>query len=357
LVSNRQVTFRARTQSGSARSFAMVPVMPGVIYALGSRRDAQLGWAGGSAMLFPVLMLVAGLVVALVSVNRMVIRQIYQLKRHMTEFMRTRQVRSLAGGYRLARELAEIDSAWTELAERMRHDEAELENAVHDRDVLLKEVHHRVKNNLQLISSIVNLKIRRATTPEALRMLSEVRARVMSIAAVHQSLYAAQFAGKMRADELLRTVVDLTIEASVSPEHRIDISRDYDPVLLYPDQAVPFLLLAAEAVTNALKYMGRNGDGLAQLRLRLEALDSGEARFSVVNTRGAALNPVEQVRGSGLGRSLLAGFAMQLNGKIERDETDTEYKVLLTFAPAPFDLDERDHTMTDIDEPAVAAQS
>lgn len=357
LVSNRQVAFRARTKSGEVRSFAMVPVMPGVLYALGSRKDSQVVWASASAVLFPALMLLAGLIVAFASVNRMVIRQIYQLKNHMMEFVRTRQVQSLAGGHRLARELAEIDGAWTELAERMRHDEAELENAVHDRDVLLKEVHHRVKNNLQLISSIINLKIRRATTPEALRMLSEVRSRVMSIASVHQSLYAAQSAGRMRADELLRTVVDVTIQASVSPERRIDISRDYDPVLLYPDQAVPFLLLATEAVTNALKYMGRNGDGLAHLRLRLEALDSGEARFSVVNTRGEAFHAEDQVRGSGLGRSLLAGFATQLNGQIEQEETETEYAVRLTFRPASFDLDERDHTMTDIDGEPAAPQS
>jgi two-component sensor histidine kinase len=159
----------------------------------------------------------------------------------------------------------------------------------------------------------------------------------------------------VRADQLLTSVIDATIHAGTSADQPVDVSRTYDPVLLYPDQAVPFLLLATEAVTNALKYMGRRADGVAKLDLRLEALKDGQAKFSVVNTQGKPLYPVDQVKGSGLGRALLAGFSTQVGGRIEQAETDTQYSFQLTFTPASFDPVVRDIVMADLDHDPEAS--
>ncbi|WP_207014398.1 sensor histidine kinase [Rhodobacter sp. NTK016B] len=351
LVTNRQFAFTGMSANGEQRIFAVVPIIPGVVHALGSWPRETLGWMRLSPVLFPVLMLLTGLIVAFGAVNALVIRYIRKLKDNLGEFSRSRRILPLSTSRTtLPQELVEIDETWSDLANHLVRDEAELENMVHEKSVLLKEVHHRVKNNLQLIASIVNLKIRRATSPEARRSLKEVQMRVMSIAAVHRALYSEPSSGQVRADDLLTTVVNSTIAAGVTDERTVTIEQDYAPILLYPDQAVPLLLMATEAVTNALKYMGRLENGEAFLRISLEATTETEATLRVVNTCGTPFVPHETVVGSGLGRSLIAGFATQVGGVVTTDITEEYYDFRLVFEGSVFDPDPADHNVPELDE-------
>ncbi|WP_139196224.1 sensor histidine kinase [Salinihabitans flavidus] len=350
LISMHQYAFSGHTQAGEKRTFAVVPIFPGVAYALGSwNADPTMGWARLSTVVFPALMLIVGLVVAFTTVNRTVIRRISRLKTNMSEFALSRRIEPITRKRQLPREFREIDTVWVKLAEKLVRDEAELEEMVRQKNVLLKEVHHRVKNNLQLIASIVNLKFRRATSDEARRSLSEVRMRVSSIATVHQALYTNNFTGKVRADELLAEVIDATITAGSSGVGEIQVSQSYDRILLYPDQAVPFLLLASEAVTNALKYIGRPAEGPPMLSVTLSDPGGGHAEFRVFNSVGVPLLPPAQVQGSGLGRSLIAGFSKQIGGEVQTVQTDEAYDFCLTFTPAPFDPEIQPITLNDID--------
>ncbi|MCA0206992.1 MAG: hypothetical protein LCH92_21835 [Proteobacteria bacterium] len=354
LITNRQYAFNGRTISGERRIFAVVPIIPGVVHALGSWPRPTLGWMRLSPILFPVLMLMVGLVVAMGAVNALVIRHIRHLRRNMAAFSTSRQIETLAPRGRLSQELAEIDEAWTDLANRLVRDEAELENMVHEKNVLLKEVHHRVKNNLQLIASIVNLKIRRAATPEARRTLKEVQMRVMSIASVHRALYSGPTSGQVAADELLQSVIASTISAGLTDDRSITINQSYAPVQLYPDQAVPLLLMASEAVTNALKYMGRLDSGEATLDIALTAEGVNEngqttALLRIANTRGRPFLPPEQVSGSGLGRSLIAGFATQIGGTLVTDVSEDWYDFRVTFEADTFNPQAQDANLQDVE--------
>jgi two-component sensor histidine kinase len=243
-------------------------------------------------------------------------------------------------------------------------DEAELEGAINEKNVLLKEVHHRVKNNLQLIASIVSMKLRRATSHDAKNVLREVQMRVMSIAAVHRALYISSEDGRVRADELLKSVVDTTLEAGFVPSHSVEIKRHFEPVVMFPDQAVPLSLFASEAVTNALKYIGRCADGSAELTIELIAESETRARFTVYNSTGTPMLPLDQVKGSGLGRSLLDAFVQQLHGTPDIRATDDGFIASMTFPVLPFDeapgpvakLEGDDHGDTG-SEPSLATAS
>lgn len=348
LVTTHQLTFSDTSQAGDDLRFAVVPIIPGVLYALGSAPRLSLTRPFLSPIVFPALMLIAGLIAAYASVHSLVIRHIRALMRNMTTYSTDRTIRPLASRDSLPEEIRQIDGVWTDLATKVIRDEADLENLLHEKNVLLKEVHHRVKNNLQLIASIVNLKIRRATTEEARRTLKEVQMRVMSIASVHQALYTQSETGKVPADELLVAVIDSTIDAGTTKQNKFELTRHYDHVLVYPDQAVPLLLLTSEAVTNALKYMGRLDDGRASLSIKLTALDGERAKLSIVNTRGTPFYPPEQVRGSGLGASLMRGFATQIEGRADTFETEDFYSFTVTFKPAPFN--EGDSEALSLDE-------
>ncbi|SFR08655.1 sensor histidine kinase [Poseidonocella sedimentorum] len=340
-IGQTRTSFSGVTRNGEERVFAVVPIQRNQVYAIGSWPREHLAVAPGLAMasplLFPIAMWITSLGVAYLAVHRLVIKHINHLGRDMRRFAATRRhdEQPLEAG--VPYELREIDAAWRNLAETIVRDEAELEDTIHDKTVLLKEVHHRVKNNLQLIASIVNMKIRKAKTPEARTALKEVQGRVMSIATVHRSLYETTTEGRVRADELLRGTVGKLLAGSSPGEAGLDSSESYDAIVLYPDQAVPLSLLATEATTNALKYMGRPSDERPSFDISLEKLTSEAARLTVSNSKGIPLVPPEQVRGSGLGTGLITAFAQQLGGTLNLEDEDESYCVSVEFPIANFD--------------------
>ncbi len=353
LAGDYRFTFVGTTNDGEERVFAVVPILAKQVYAIGSWPRERLSLAPGLAMatpmVFPIAMWLTSLGVAYFAVHRLAIKHIRSLSRDMRSFAATRRHDRPARDPGMPRELREIDRAWHDLAETVIRDEAELEDTIHDKSVLLKEVHHRVKNNLQLIASIVNMKVRKAKTPEARFALKEVQGRVMSIATVHRSLYETSTEGRVRADELMRGTIGKLISASVAHEAHLKSVEDYDPIVLYPDQAVPLSLLASEATTNALKYIGRPADGPPDIEVRLTSCEPGTARLVVANSKGISLLPPEQVSGTGLGTNLIKAFAQQLGGKLAVEDGETRYSVVVDFPIAAFDEAQTDATLAEED--------
>ena len=336
LVNSGRTAFTSYSNKGEVRTFAVVPVIPGEVYALGSWAADALSMAQLPPWVFPTTMLLAGLITAWFAANGLVVRHIRALQNDMEEFARTRRLTDGTFTGVEPDEIRAMAETWQEIARKLLMDEAELERALVEKNVLLKEVHHRVKNNLQLIASIISMKLRRARSPDAQTALKEVQMRVMSIASVHRSLYLSSDQGRVNADALLKFVIDTTIEAGAVATDGIEITRNYERVIVYPDQAVPLSLFAAEAVTNALKYIGRRPDGVACLDVSLTARGSEHASFSVSNSQGTPLIPPDLVKGSGLGHNLLTAFAVQMRGEFEFDHTDTSYSVRVSFPVLPF---------------------
>jgi two-component sensor histidine kinase len=334
--------FTAKNAAGIERVFAVVPIVSDKVYALGSwpvtRIEPDLTALFLTPLMFASLMWAVSLGVAYLAVHRLALRNIADLRSRMREFISGRRfVRSDASA-RKPLEFREIDQTWEELAATVVREEAELENTIHSRTVLLKEVHHRVKNNLQLIASIVSMKVRKAKTPDAKAALKEVQMRVMSIATVHRALYTTSTIGRVQADELLRSIVDKTIEAGLHPTGAIRIDTSYDPVSLYPDQAVPLSLLTSEALTNALKYIGRSKDGAAPwIRVQLRRNPDETAVIEVENSIGDAILPETEVRGTGLGANLIQAFAQQMRGSLQVEEGAGRYLVRVKFPINAFD--------------------
>lgn len=332
-----QSAFNARNRLGEERIFAVVPIVPGLVYALGSWQPATTFIGQGMLrlavpLLFPLLMWVASLAVAYVTVSRLVIRPTRNLRARMLMFMRSRAV--VAPNYDLfvPRELREIESTWVRIAESVLHDEAEMEDMLRDKEALLREVHHRVKNNLQLIASILNMKIRKsADNPQGRTALREVQERVMSLATVHRNLYETTLQGRVRADELLEANVGRIVQAGVE-DAEVKVVTDYAPVILYPDQAVPLSLIAAEVLNNALKYLGQPEDGSpARISISLQQSEDGKtATFRIENTLGTPIG-TENAHGSGLGSQLVNAFAIQLDGTLDVVDGPETYTLTIAF--------------------------
>ncbi|MBU2867791.1 sensor histidine kinase [Pacificibacter marinus] len=353
LALKHRVAFSGKTKGGEDRVFAVVPILTNQIYAIGSWSRTNLSVAPGLAMatpmIFPIVMWLTSLGVAYFAVHRLVIKHIRRLGRDMRRFTQTRRHNDSLVDENAPYELREIDYAWRDLAEKIVRDEAELEGTIHDKTVLLKEVHHRVKNNLQLIASIVSMKMRKARSPEARIALKEVQGRVMSIAMVHRSLYETSTEGRVRADELLRGIIGTLMSAGLSKDVRIKSEQHYDPITLYPDQAVPLSLMASESITNALKYIGRPEQGHLHISVTLDKLASDKARLTIQNSKGTPIIPPDQAHGTGLGRGLIGAFARQIGGTLEVVDDANVYEIIVEFPIAHFD-----ETQTDSDYSALS---
>jgi two-component system, sensor histidine kinase PdtaS len=215
-------------------------------------------------------------------------------------------------------EIREVGQAFLRMTDTILHDEAELENTVHQREVLLREVHHRVKNNLQLIASIMNMQSRRARSPETKALMRGLQDRVMSLATVHKELYQTSGLTDVRADELLGDITRQIVSMASAPGRTFRINTDFAPIPLTPDQAVPLSLLLTEGLTNAIKYAEpAPGEIAPVLSLRFAPTAPDRAELSIANTAGSVPSEAPAAEGTGLGRQLVAAFASQLGGEVK----------------------------------------
>lgn len=336
LVNVGETTFTGRNMAGEARVFAVIPVVENEVFAIGSW-SLQSRLVGSilsrvTVVLFPILMWLVSLTVAYFAVHRLVIRHVAALRARMRLFARGRRVDPTPMAPGTPFELREMAETFRRMTETIIADEARMEDMLHEKNVLLREVHHRVKNNLQLISSIINMQIRQAHSPEAAAALKQVQDRVLGLATIHRNLYTTPELSRVSFGPLLKEIFDQTVSVSASPGDGIEVEEAFDDVMLYPDQAVPLSLLAAEAATNALKYIGQPAEGSAPwVRVTLREQGGGRVFFEVANSRGTPLALQEGAAPGGLGSRLIDAFAGQLGTETHVEQTDECYRLWLEF--------------------------
>ncbi|HVG49133.1 MAG TPA: histidine kinase dimerization/phosphoacceptor domain -containing protein [Rubellimicrobium sp.] len=339
-TSGRARGFTARTAGGRERFYSTMPLIPNELFALGSVPAREAVSLGPVSILTPflltALMWAGSLVVAWVAAEWLVTRYIRRLSRAIRAFASGSRAVGDLDVVRAPAEIREVGQAFVRMTDTILHDEAELENTVHQREVLLREVHHRVKNNLQLIASIMNMQSRRARSPETKALMRGLQDRVMSLATVHKELYQTSGLTDVRADELLGDITRQIVGMASAPGRTFRIDTDFAPILLTPDQAVPLSLLLTEGLTNAIKYAeAEPGETSPALSLRFVPLGEGRAELSIANAAGAVPPPdAPGAEGTGLGRQLVAAFASQLAGEVESEARDGRFVLRVEFALA-----------------------
>ncbi|WP_342069846.1 sensor histidine kinase [Yoonia algicola] len=200
LYGSDAVKFRANNQRGVERRYSVVQIE-------GSPASMIAIWATDQGIesnlskilvpgLFPALMWFASMGVAMLAMNTLVLSHLRQLRKKMGVFADTRElIRPGESTLLKPLELEDLEANFARMSEAILRDEAGIENALREKGVLVKEIHHRVKNNLQLISSIINMQIRGARHEETKTTLRQVQDRVVSLATIHRDLYQSQEGG------------------------------------------------------------------------------------------------------------------------------------------------------------------
>lgn len=189
-------------------------------------------------------------------------------------------------------------------------------DSLHEKEVLLKEVHHRVKNNLQIISSIFNLQKQYVDDhPRALELLRDSQDRIRSMSFIHESLYQT----KNFSHVDLATYIDgLTrnLMMSYSLSGKVELVKDLQPVELVLDQAIPCGLILNELISNSLKHAFSDGSA-GRIHITLNA-QGQRVEIGIADDGPGLPEGFDQDRDSNLGLQLVHTLIEQLDGHIER---------------------------------------
>lgn len=200
--------------------------------------------------------------------------------------------------------------------------------ALKEKEILLKEIHHRVKNNLQVISSLLNLQAYRIKDEVALEAIKEGRTRVQSMSLIHQTLYRKDnLTGVNISDYLDKLCQSLFFTYKVS-EEQINLKTNISPLMLDVDSVVPLGLIINELITNSLKYAfpkGRNGN----INIKIEEIQEG--LLLVVNDDGIGIEDVTTMQhGDSFGYELIHAFSQKLEGNLSiKSQDGTQVSLLI----------------------------
>jgi two-component sensor histidine kinase/integral membrane sensor domain MASE1 len=202
--------------------------------------------------------------------------------------------------------------------EGLRTARSEVQHSLEEKEVLIKEIHHRVKNNLQLVMSLLSLQSRYVRDPRAREQLEDSQSRVRSIGLVHEQLYKARDLAHVEFDDYVRELVQALVR--VGSQGGVELALHLEPCALAVDEAIPCGLLLSELVTNALKHAFPQGRG-GTLTVGLRRLGEGRLELSVEDD-GVGLPPEDDSAAGrkpsdSLGMELVQTLTEQLDGTLE----------------------------------------
>ena len=215
---------------------------------------------------------------------------------------------------------AALDEQRTEAADSrltaLMESEAALRKSLVEKEVLLREIHHRVKNNLQIVSSLLSLQSSHTNDPRVIAMFEESRGRVKAIALIHERLYTSDDFAEINLFAYLRRLADDIVSAyqRTGLEVAVDIVGDLG--LLPVDTAMSCALLINELLTNALKhaFIGRT---LGRVRIGVDAEGAKAARITVADDGVGFPASLDFRQTSSFGMELVLTLATQLNGTVD----------------------------------------
>ncbi|WP_293136420.1 PAS domain S-box protein [Okeania sp. SIO3I5] len=228
-----------------------------------------------------------------------------------------------------------IQAVIRDITERKRNEE-QIKASLAEKEVLLKEIHHRVKNNLQVISSLLRLQSRYVNEDEGvMEILKESQNRVGSMALVHEHLYQSKDLSKIDFSEYIHNLASHIFKAYEVKARGVKLSVNVVPVFLNIDTVVPCGLIINELLSNSLKYAFPEGYlGNISIDFNYDQNDQNDQNKLIlqVGDDGAGFPEGLDYKNSGsLGLRLVCSLVRQLKGEIERlNQVGTVFKIIFS---------------------------
>ncbi len=309
--------FHGEAPDGRDRMHAVAPLLGKDIYVvLSAPKPGLLFWARlnpFASMILPLLAWLAAWAAVTVVSERVVIRWLVYLERVAAIYAKgrfsVRPVQAEAEG--APAEIQALAHALGVMADAIVQRDTSLRDSLAHKDALMREIHHRVKNNLQVITSLLNMQQRALTDPAARAAMSDTRQRITALALIYRALYQSPDLRRVDVRQFLEELVAHLTAGEGGRPSNIRTQLTADDLEIDPDKLAPLALFAVEAISNARKHAYGEDGGMILVRFSvspqevvLEIADQG---------RGDA----GALAGTGVGRTLMSAFARQLRGRTE----------------------------------------
>lgn len=316
----RTQTFTARGRDGTWRLYAISPLLDGRIFVilgtpvLSAMGPLALQVAWG--VLTPILMWALAIAVVWFGIEHLVVRWITYLDRITSAYAAGRHSVRPERTVAAPAEIRSLGETFSRMADLISAREGELRESLAQKEILVREIHHRVKNNLQLVMSLLNLHARRIRDPRAEAAFAEARSRINALATLHRRLYESENLQQVDVRWFLEDLCAELRRGGLSGPRDIELTVQASDEVIGPDIAVPLGLLVTEAITNAYKHAFENVEhGLIEVEVRR---DSADTLLLSVRDNGTGFDPATtDIEPGGLGRSLIDAFVRQLRGELE----------------------------------------
>jgi two-component sensor histidine kinase/HAMP domain-containing protein len=223
---------------------------------------------------------------------------------------------------------ASRDELDKEIAERKQAEE-EVRKSLREKDILLQEIHHRVKNNMQVVSSLLKLQAQDITDEEALEKFKESQTRIDAMALVHEKLYRSEDLANVDMEAYIRDLERLLFSSYKVNSSRISLSTDVSNVIFSVDTAIPCGLIINELLSNAFKHAFPE-DREGRITLALHKKGGGDFELAI-SDNGIGLPEGMDIKSSEtLGMKLITSLVGQLDGDIELN-TDGGTEFIINF--------------------------
>ncbi len=245
--------------------------------------------------------------------HRMIVRWILHLRNATTDYIAGRPVARTTGLDDAPLELRELGTSIMEMMDVSDRRGDDLKEAIAHRDQMIKEIHHRVRNNLQIIASLLNLQTRTVTEPAARETLLALRTRINALALIHRNLYENHDLQLVDLDAFLPMLCNQLQDLSAAGRRHVAI-RTLVPRLSVPaDAAVTLSMLLTEVVSSTVKQLSPGDTAPAAIGVELSPAAAGRQRLTV--SADGIVDPFEFP--DSLSRQLIEGYVRQLGGTIE----------------------------------------
>lgn len=313
----------------------IVPLHEPDLYAVmswPSGRAAWREWADiGASIGAPLLIWLLAIAAGWFAIEIFVARPLSTLESAARGFARGEDVSETPALTSAPEEIRSLRRTLAAMAKTLRGREQRLIETLGEERALLREVHHRVKNNLQMVASLLNIQARAAADEAEARGLARAHDRVQLMALAHQRIYASGEVRSLRLDELAAEIARQLLQSRGGPAKGINLKLALDEARVDVDRAVPATFLIGEALSNAFDSLA---DAEAELTLWLHEDETGEIRIALDGAGG------ETMVSSSPSARLIDGFARQLGAAVGRDP-QRPYAIWVRLPPSMAALTER----------------
>jgi two-component sensor histidine kinase len=324
--------YRATDPDGQPRSQVIAPLVGDDLFVMLSAPAPRfLSWARLNAIyniILPLVGWLAAWMAVWIVTDRVVIRWLHYLDRIASIYAKGRFSVRPVQAENAPQEIRALAQTLDSMADAIVVRDLTLRENLEQKDTLMREIHHRVKNNLQIITSLLNMQQRALKDPAAREAMADTRQRITALALIYRALYQSPDLRRVDLRQFLEELIGQMASGDGGRPSTTRTELDADDLEIDPDKLAPLALFAVEAIANARRHTFVEGEGLIKVTFQVLA-DEVALEIADNGAEDAAGEATE-----GVGRTLMGAFARQLRGRMEiRSSAEGGAAVRLIFPP------------------------